>query len=115
MIKNYKEINLEFVEMIDSYYFFIQKVPKFFCLETFNTDTVKEQRDILNKIMGNNLSSENNIGIMSFSSTKNNKKLISIVYSSDSLKTLKRYTANLNLALEGDIRKFIKNLNKEES
>lgn len=114
MVKNNKEINLESVEMIDSYYFFIQKYPKFFSLEIFNTDTFKEQKNILNKIMGNKLSTENNIGIMYYSSIKNNIKIISIVYSSDSLKALKEYTANLNLALEDDIIKFIKNLKKEE-
>ncbi|MEZ7611272.1 hypothetical protein O3668_11500 [Staphylococcus capitis] len=108
MIKKYKEINLESIEMIDSYYFFIQKEPKFYCLEIFNTDTVKEQKDILKKIMGNNQTTDNNIGKMYYSSGKT----IKIVYSSDSLKALREHTANLNLALEEDIIEFINKLNK---
>ncbi len=113
MTQNYKEINLESIEMIDKYYFFIHKEPKFFCLETFYADKFKEQKNILNKIMGDQQSIENSIGITSYMSIQNNKKLLKVVYSSYSLKVLKEYTANINLALEDEIIEFIKNLNED--
>lgn len=42
MMQNYKEIDLKSLEMIDGYYFFIQKRPEFFCLEVISTDTLSE-------------------------------------------------------------------------
>lgn len=112
MIKNNKELNIESIEMIDSHYFYIHKEPNFFCLEIINTDTFTKQENILNKIMGNNKTLKNNIGIMSYTSFENNKRIIKLVYSCYSLKALKEYTANINLALEDEIIEFVNKLNK---
>lgn len=111
MMQNYKEIDLKSVEMIDDYYFFIQKRPEFFCLEIICTDTFAEQKNILNKIIGDKRSLENDVGIIFYLSTENDENIINLVYKSYSLKALKYYTANSNLALEDDIKKFIKILN----
>ncbi|MDU4468599.1 MAG: hypothetical protein E7J02_12080 [Staphylococcus warneri] len=114
MIKKSKELNIETVEMIDSHYFYIHKEPNFFCLETINTESLTKQENILNNIISkvsNNKTLENNIGITTYTSIENNKRVIQIVYSCYSLKVLKEYTANIDLALKEQIIEFINKMN----
>lgn len=113
MTKSNKKINLENVEMIDSFYFFIKKEPKFFCLEIINTNSSKERENLLNKIMIKDPIKYNDIAIASYLFTENDEIQSKLLYSSDSLKSLKNYTDNIILAGEGEIIEFISNLNKD--
>lgn len=113
MTKNHKIINIEDVEMIDSYYFFIKKEPKFFCLEIINTNSSKERKNLLNKTMIKDPIKYNDIAIASYLFTENDEIKSKLLYSSDSLKSLKNYTDNIILAEEGQIIEFISNLNRD--
>lgn len=94
MIKNNKVINIEDVEMIDAHYFYIKKEPKFFCLEILIGNSAKEYRDTLSK-----KPLENDIAITTYAGTQNKENIVKLVYSSDSLKSLKKYTDNLKWSI----------------
>lgn len=67
----------------------------------------------MNKIIPNKRALENNVGIISHLSTENDKYIINLVYKSYSLKGLKDFTANINLASEDSIKIFIEKLNED--